>query len=178
MTIDWIDELGAQLDWHWEHQARPRLEGLTDDEYLWEPVGGCWSVRSRAEAKAELAHGIGDHVLEFARPEPAPPPVTTIAWRMAHLIVGVFGQRSASHFGGPAMSWDGHDYAATAAGGLAQLDAAYAAWAAGVRDLGKEGLSRPCGPAEGAFAEFPMGALVLHINREGIHHLAEIALVR
>ena len=23
-----------QLDWHWTHQLRPRLDGLTDDEYL------------------------------------------------------------------------------------------------------------------------------------------------
>jgi hypothetical protein len=23
----------------------PRLDGLTDDEYFWEPVAGSWSVR-------------------------------------------------------------------------------------------------------------------------------------
>lgn len=178
MTIDWNQELVAQLDWHWQNQARPRLAGLTDDEYLWEPVDGCWSVRPRPQTKAELAHGAGEHVLEFAWPEPTPPPVTTIAWRMAHLVVGVFGQRSAAHFEGPPTTWDDHDYAGTAAGGLAQLDAAYATWAEGVRGLGGEGLNRPCGPAEGYFAEYPLGALVLHINREGIHHLAEIALLR
>ena len=34
------------------------------------------------------------------------------------------------------------------------------------------------GPAEGPFAEAPMAALVQHINREMIHHLAEVALLR
>ena len=39
-------------------------------------------------------------------------------------------------------------------------------------------LARPCGPAEGPYAELPMLALVLHINRELIHHGAELALLR
>ena len=41
-----------------------------------------------------------------------------------------------------------------------------------------DGLTRPCGPAEGPFAEYPMAALVLHIHREVIHHGAEISLLR
>ena len=41
-----------------------------------------------------------------------------------------------------------------------------------------EGLGRPCGPAEGPFADAPLAALVQHINREVIHHGAEIALLR
>ena len=48
----------------------------------------------------------------------------------------------------------------------------------GVRGLGGEGLTRPCGPAEGPFADYPMAALALHINREVLHHGAEIALLR
>jgi hypothetical protein len=178
MTIDWNTELVDQLDWHWQNQARPGLEGLTDEEYLWEPVAGCWSVRPREQAKADLGHGTGDHVLEFEWPEPSPPPVTTIAWRMAHIIVGIFGQRTASHFGGPPIDWDSHSYAGTAAGALAQIDEGYAGWVKGVRNLEGTGLERPCGPAEGPFAEFPLAALVLHINREAIHHMAEIALLR
>ena len=39
-------------------------------------------------------------------------------------------------------------------------------------------LARPCGPNEGLFADRPLLALVLHINREVIHHGAEIALLR
>jgi hypothetical protein len=39
-------------------------------------------------------------------------------------------------------------------------------------------MAAPCGPAEGPFADYPMAALVLHINREVIHHGAEVALLR
>ena len=35
MDIDWNVELIEQLDCHWDHQLRPRLAGLTDEEYFW-----------------------------------------------------------------------------------------------------------------------------------------------
>jgi hypothetical protein len=177
-TVDWDAELVEQLDWHWRTQLRPRLDGLTDDEYRWEPVHGAWSVRPRGRATAPIAAGRGDYTIDFAIPEPVPAPVTTIAWRIGHLVVGVFGMRAAGHFGGPPMDYDSHEYAGHAAGALAQLDAAYATWTAGVRALGDEGLRRPCGPAEGPYADRSMATLVLHINREAIHHGAEIALLR
>ena len=104
--------------------------------------------------------------------------MTTIAWRLAHIIVGVLGARVASHFGGPPADYQTFEYAGTAAAALRQLDEVYAAWIQGVHGLGVEGLTRPCGPAEGPFAEYPMAALVLHINREVLHHGAEIALLR
>jgi hypothetical protein len=178
MDIDLNASLVDQLGWHWQHQMRPRLDGMADEEYFWEPVAGCWSVRLRCQATAPIAVGAGDYVLEYAYPEPDPPPVTTIAWRLAHLIVGVLGSRVASHFGGPAVDWATFDYAGTASQALHQLDEGYAAWTAGVRGLGADGLARPCGPAEGPWAERPLAALVLHINREAIHHGAEIALLR
>jgi hypothetical protein len=176
--IDWNAELTDQLDWHWQNHLRPRLDGLTDDEYFWEPLPACWSVRPRGTSPAPIAAGTGDYVVEFAFPEPDVPPVTTIAWRLAHVIVGVFGARNASHFGGPATDYDTFAYAGTAQEALAQLDGVYADWIKGVRGLGAEGLSRPCGPAEGPYAEYPLGSLVLHINREAIHHGAEILLLR
>lgn len=39
----WPDQLAAQLRWHWDHQLRARLAGMTDEEYFWEPVADCWS---------------------------------------------------------------------------------------------------------------------------------------
>jgi len=168
MSIDWNGQLVDQLDWHWQHHLRPRLDAMTDEEYFWEPVAGCWSVR----------RGPDGYVIDYERPEPSPPPVTTIAWRLSHLTIGVFGQRTAAHFGGPPRDYDTFEYADTAGEALRQLDEAYAAWVKGVRGLGTEGLARPCGPAEGPYAEFPMAALVLHISREAIHHGAEICLLR
>lgn len=183
-TVDWTHELAEQLDWHWQHHLRPRLATLTDDEYLWEPVAGGWNLRPRAEATTPMAAGAGDVVADFDFPEPDPPPVTTIAWRMAHVSIGVFGTRAANHFGdGDGDAVDTVDYGTTdwpltAAGGLELLDRHYSAWMAGVRSLDETALARPCGPAEGPFQDYPMAALVLHIHREAIHHGAEMCLLR
>jgi hypothetical protein len=178
MDIDWNQQLLDQLDWHMRNQLRARLNGLSDAEYFWEPVPGCWSVRRRGESPAPMAVGAGAYTIDFALPEPDPAPVTTIAWRLGHIIVGVFGSRNAAHFGGPPADYASFTYAGTAAEALRQLDEAYARWTEGVRGLGSDGLARPCGPAEGPFAEYPMASLVLHINREVIHHSAEVALLR
>ena len=178
MDIEWSNELADQLDWHWQNQMRPRLDGLTDDEYFWEPVPGCWSVRKKGASTAPRTAGAGEYLYEFAYPELDPPPVTTIAWRLAHLIVVVFGTRNAGHFGGPPCDWVSFSYAGTAKDALAQLDGVYATWIMGVHGLGTDGLLNPCGPSEGPYSEHSMAQLVLHINREAIHHGAEIALLR
>ena len=160
--MDWTNELDKQLSWHWENQLRPRLAGLTDEEYFWEPVPGMWSVRSGR--------------IDFTYPPPTPAPVTTIAWRIGHLLVGVFGERIARHFGGPAISHATYVYPSTAADALARLDDMYAQWIAGVRSLDDDGLRQPCG--EHGFEQDPMAGLILHIHREVIHHGAEICLLR
>jgi hypothetical protein len=174
----WNPLLRDQFEWHWEHQLRSRLEGLTDEEYLWEPVAGAWSVRPRGSAITAMAAGSGGWVIDWAYPEPRPAPFTTIAWRLGHVIVGVLGMRNAAHFGRDPVDYATFSYAPTAAGALAQLAAEVTVWLEGVRALGDEGLDRPCGPAEGPFADAPLAALVLHIHRELIHHLAEVSLLR
>jgi hypothetical protein len=177
-TVDWTSELVEQLDLHWRTQLRPRLEELTDEEYRWEPVRGAWNVRPRGTGSAPIQAGRGEFTIDFALPEPDPAPVTTIAWRIGHLVVGVLGARAAGHFGAPPVDYHSHEYPGDAATALAQLDATYAAWTVGVRGLDEEGLRRPCGPTEGPWADSPMAALVLHVNREVLHHGAEIALLR
>jgi hypothetical protein len=67
----------------------PRLAGMCDDEYFWEPVAGCWSLRLR-DGRWQLDGGGG------GGPAPRPVPVTTIAWRLGHLggvAVGGFARR-------------------------------------------------------------------------------------
>ncbi|BBY22791.1 DinB family protein [Mycobacterium stomatepiae] len=162
---DLTTQLADQLDWHWREQLRPRLDGLTDDEYFWQLVPDCWTV-----------HPGG--AIDFAYPAPRPVPFTTIAWRMAHVIVGVFAIRSHSHFNGPPADYRSWPYAIDAATALRQLDETYAGWIAGVRSLSATDLSRPCGPAEGPYADYALSELILHINREAIHHGAEIACLR
>ncbi|HVF31849.1 MAG TPA: DinB family protein [Acidimicrobiales bacterium] len=177
-TTTGTSRLLEQLTWHWEHQARPRLRGMSDEEYRWEPVPGAWNVRRREDATTPMASGAGDWVVDYAWPTPEPAPVTTIAWRLAHVTVGCFGARAHSHFGGPPADYFTWDYPPDAATALRQLDDGFERWVAGVRGLDDDALERPVGEAEGEWASHPMAELVLHINREAIHHLAEIALLR
>lgn len=165
MTGELTTHLAEQLDMHWRMQLRPRLDGLTDDEYFWAPVPGCWTVHR-------------DGGIDFSYPPPQPEPVTTIAWRMAHVIVGVLAMRAHSHFGGPPADYATWRYATDAGTALRQLDDAYRLWHDGVRSLDYADLAKPVGPAEGEWAQAPMTTLILHINREVIHHGAEIALLR
>ena len=109
MDVTWNETLLDQLEWHWRNHLRPRLAGLSDDEYFAEPVAGCWNVRPRGRSSAPIAAGSGAFTIDFAIPEPDPPPVTTIAWRFGHLIVGVLGMRVASHFAGPAVDYQKFD---------------------------------------------------------------------
>jgi hypothetical protein len=172
VEVDWSHELVDQLDFHWNVWFRPRLEGLTDEEFLWEPVADCWSVRPGADGVWRLdGHADPDAV-------PSPPPFTTIAWRLGHIGADCLGMRAADHFGDAPYDPAAVRWPTTAAEGIAFVEDAYARWKAGVAALGADGLHRSCGPAEGPFADHPMAALVLHINREVIHHGAEVACLR
>jgi len=181
MSISWTRQHHAQLDWHWRTQLRPRLDGLTDEEYFWEPVPGCWSVRRRGESSAPAALGAGEYLIDLAGVDLDPPPVTTIAWRIAHILVGCFVMRlDNAEFGGPEIyqgsyraGYDSFSYASTAAAALDQLDDLYLKWSEAVRRVGEDGLE---GPSE--FQDEPLSTVILHINRETIHHGAEIALLR
>ena len=123
-TRSWNQVLREQLDFHYRQHLRPRLEGLTDDEYFWEPAPGSWNVRPREQATSSHAAGGGDLVVDYAWPEPDPAPVTTIAWRLAHVIAGCFAMRTANHFGGPPRDYTSWTYAGTADEALEQLDGA------------------------------------------------------
>ncbi|HEX7351326.1 DinB family protein [Brachybacterium sp.] len=173
-----------QIEVHVREHLRPRLEGLTDEEYFFDPSGRgrAWTVHPRipdAELPpTRLQGGSGEMVIDFEAPEPTPAPLTTIAWRLGHLIVGVLALRSHSHFRGPTADYMTWDYAATATEALAQFDAEYERWISGVRSWSAEDLLVAVGEAEGPWAEHSRATLVAHINRELIHHLAEIALLR
>jgi hypothetical protein len=178
MDLDWNAEIADQLESHWLHQLRPRLDGLTDHEYFWPPVPGCWTVSRRGQSSAPASLGTGEFTVDSGHLPPGPEPVTTIAWRLAHLIVG-FAETNASHFGGPAADGSTFAYAGTAEQALEQLDREHGGWARGVRRLGTPGLTRPQGPSSPpAFADAPMARLILYTSVEVIHHGAEICLLR
>lgn len=173
----WSTDLLDQLEFYWTVHFRPRLAGLTDDEYLWEPVDGAWSLRPSGPGGALEA--------EFVRPEPPLPPVTTIAWRAMHVGRDVLGKRARAFFDPAAADADMYDdrhwpsaLPGTAEGALELLDSAYALWRSGVAGLDDEAMLRPLGPRGGPYAEDSMAKLVLHVNREVMAHGAEICLLR
>jgi hypothetical protein len=178
MDVDWTAEVVDQLAAHWQHQLRPRLAGLTDEEYFWWPAPDCWTISRRGESAAPLSFGPGEYTMDYARPPYEREPVTTIAWRLGHLI-GALASTSADHFGGPPARMATFPYAGTAGEALRQLDEAYESYVDGVRGLGVAGLGRPQGstsPPE--FADAPMVKLILFMHVEVIHHGAEICLLR
>jgi hypothetical protein len=151
-------EVFEQLSWHWEAQLRPRFEGLTRDEMLWEPVPDCWTVR--------------DGVLDSAWPPPDPAPVTTIAWRLGHIAL-CFHHRYQAHLGDRVFVEEVPEDL------LGYVDEGYRLWSAGILAAPPERFDRPHqGPPFTADEHYPFWAVVLHINREVIHHGAEVALLR
>jgi hypothetical protein len=173
MAGEVLANLMGQLDWHWENHLRPRWEGLTDDEYFWEPAPGCWTVRQ-----------VDGRFVPDGRPLSVPslqsetPPFTTIAWRVCHIAADCLSIRTNLLFGDGSLTTETFDYPGTARDGLAALEQGYASWRAGVESLGEEGIWRKLGPKMGPYADDPWIGLILHQHREVIHHGAEVCLLR
>ncbi|GAB6939933.1 DinB family protein [Isoptericola variabilis] len=168
----------GQVEFSWDAHLWPRLQGLTDDEYLWEPVDGAWSLRR---------DGDGTVRIEQTPVDPPVPPVTTIAWRAAHLGRDVWGRRGRAFFGPTPAPDDADMFDArhwpeplplTAEGGLALLREGYALWRDNLARLDDDALAAPLGPRGGPYAEDSLAALVVHLNREAMAHGAEICLLR
>ena len=60
------DRLGVLLDQFDKARelAEVRLAMLGDEEYLWEPVHDCWSIRRREDATTARAYGPGEWVID------------------------------------------------------------------------------------------------------------------
>ncbi|MEV1171556.1 DinB family protein [Nonomuraea sp. NPDC049784] len=156
-------------DFAWQ-RLRNRLEGLTDEEYLWEPVSECWTV-CRGED--------GSYEADGARLPPEPPPFTTLAWRVTHLIDVLQAERTATWFGHRPSPQDGlPGVPGSAADALRALEHAYDVWRRRLAGLSEDDLVSPMGPIAGPYAEQDGTAFALHILDELIHHGAEIGVVR
>jgi hypothetical protein len=167
MVLDIKQELFSQLAWHWDAQLRPGLGGLTDEEYLWEPAPRCWTVRK-----------VDDRWLPDDGLAPDPPPFTTIAWRLCHICT-VLGARSSFHFGDGSWSKESVSWPGTAADALTLLDRCWDAWSTGVEALAAERLTQKSeGPPGTLDGRFPFAQVILHVNREVLHHGAEVACLR
>lgn len=167
-----------QYDTSYE-MLRARLDGLTDAEYFWEPVAGCWSVRRRAAAQTTLVLGKGEWVFEKERGDPQPAPFTTLAWRLCHLVSGQM-MRCDYTFGTKTLDENEIEFPGNALDALAFLDRSHQAWRAGLAsltdaDMDVVGLSSY---PRGLDPHLPFGPLLWWTNREIIHHGGEIGLLR
>ena len=151
----------------WE-RLDARLAGLTDDEHLWEPAPGAWTVREVD----------GGWRADWADPDPDPAPVTTIAWRMWHLAADCLSSYLGREPGGPPLAVTGTEWHGDAATALRDLRAAAAAFRAAAVAKGEDGIWAPLGSAWGPYAEDSWADLVVHAFDELAHHGAEIALLR
>ncbi|MGH9171906.1 MAG: DinB family protein [Acidimicrobiales bacterium] len=149
-----------------------RLEGLGDEEYLWEPVSGCWSLRQHADGRW-LLDGDGG-----GPPPPDPVPFTTIAWRIGHIGGLVLGGFAKAAFGGGEPAPDSWDFPVAAAGVKEFLGSHYAAWRAGMASLDGAGWEAKLGPTFGPYGESTRYDLALHVFDEVVHHAAEVGVVR
>lgn len=164
-----VQDVSEQLTWHWDAQLRPRLAGITDAEYFWEPTSSAWSVRQTTS---------GEFAPDWEWPAPEPAPVTTIGWRLCHIWM-TFAQRADFHFGGATLTTDQLRWPATASAALKAIDEVATLWRAGVDGLSEADAERRSGGPPGTLdGQFPLWAVVLHVNREVIHHGAEVALLR
>ena len=164
MTVNWSRLIIEQAEFHWDVHLWPRLDGLTDEEFFWEPATNSWNVRKGDD---------GTFVADQTWPEPDPAPITTIGWRINHLIDN-YGRRANHYF-----DTNVPDHVpGSAADGLAQLELSYRTWIDTVSALDDEQIQAPLGPKGEEYAEDPMAALIVHVAREGIHHGAEICLLR
>lgn len=167
-TLDWKKELVDQIDFAWNHHFRERMIGLTDEEFLWEPVADVWTVHPGKDGGAP---SVDPHV------HADPAPFTTIAWRMYHMT-DFFTRRWVNHFGDPESDVLEAPVALSSAEAMENLRFAYERWKDALVHMPEERLGSRTGEAEGPYAEYPFATLVLHISREFIHHAAECCLIR
>jgi hypothetical protein len=155
---------------------------MTDDEYLWEPVPNCWSIRPRTAGPgpgATRLAGAGEWGRDSANPNPTPPPFTTIAWRLGHLSE-MLTLRADHTVGSHSLTADGYHFHGTAAEGIAAFEAGAAAWREALVSADDTALDTV------GHSRYPYGSdpedvfigTVWWVNQELLHHAAEIALLR
>ncbi|MEN3271293.1 MAG: hypothetical protein V7636_54 [Actinomycetota bacterium] len=137
---------------------------MSDDELLWEPVDGCWSVRKRD----------GKWTFEVVKPDPDPAPFTTIAWLIAHMtqVAFVVGHavRGEPVRGRPATF-------GTATDAVVEWSACVDALATALDEATDEDLARDYASSPGAEPN-SVEAMVWRTIYELIHHGAEVSRMR
>jgi hypothetical protein len=160
-----VDLLAAEMDEAWR-TLRGRLEGLTDEEFFWEPVADCWTLRPGAS---------GRWVVDYAIPDPDPPPFTTIAWRLVHVAACKVMYHEYA-FGPGKQTWGGLDLPHTVADALAWLEEGHARLRAALDGLSDADLAEMRLTNWGEL--WPTWRIFWTMVSHDLHHGAEIGCLR
>jgi hypothetical protein len=176
-----MSDLGASLlsvfDFAWERLFN-RMDGLTDEEYFWEPVPGCWTLRRGSDGRWRLDDGHDDHDDDDGASGRTPElaPVTTIAWRVGHVGGMALGGFTDRRF--PDLALGDVDLPARAGDAAVFMEQNYSRWRQGMESLDNEQWWEPLGASWGPYADDSSVDLALHVLDELVHHGAEVALLR
>jgi hypothetical protein len=157
------------MSWHESaDRLSRRCEGLTDEEYLWPPTADAWTIKPDPDRPGRWTYDY-----DFAPPPPAP--VTTIGWRLVHIIADneIYWEYA---FGPGERTFPDLTVPSTAAEALQVWHDSRRPITAWLRTATDADLAQPrpshLGDAKTA------GEVVRILLDEQVHHGAEIALLR
>jgi uncharacterized damage-inducible protein DinB len=160
-----VQLLAQQLDEAYL-MIRERVEGLTDEEFWWEPASDAWTVRKGLDGRWSA---------DYAESDPEPAPFTTIAWRLVHVAECKIMYHEYA-FGPGRLTWPDIDSVHTAADAIAQLEEGQALLAADLAGLDDDELERPRATNWGE--DWPTWKIFWTMVHHDIHHGAEIGALR
>ena len=185
-----VVSIGKRADTLVEHMGRIEQftlgrvwEGLTDDEFFFEPVANTWSVRRRGQCTTEMPFGLGEWVVDFGRWGDAPEPMTTIAWLLWHMGSVPGRAVETEVFGGPhpySSGWTSpylshHEVFTTADRAVEALRAGWASLRSAIEALDDDGFERRF--ARYTYGRGPKPDGVLPIGEPGSLHPATVFAV-
>ena len=165
----------GQLGFSWLELAA-RLATVTQEEFVWEPRPGTLGVVRRGQARTAQTLGAGEGVAEWPEGHDHPGP-RSVAWLVAHLTEA-YAERWEWTFGERRRRRADVVLHGEVVAARAELTRWVEAWRTDVAVVPDDefmtvGLSQ----ATEIDAAAPFGHLVLHMNRELIHHGAEILVL-
>ena len=160
-----VQLLAQQLDEAYL-MIRERVEGLTDEEFWWEPASDAWTVRQGPDGRWSA---------DYAEPDPEPAPFTTIAWRLVHVAECKIMYHEYA-FGPGRLTWPDIDSVHTAADAIAQLEEGQALLTADLAALDDDELDQPRATNWGE--DWPTWKIFWTMIHHDIHHGAEIGALR
>jgi len=99
MIYQAVHLLASQMDEAYQ-SLHERVDGMNEEEFRWEPVPDCWSMHPDVT---------GRWLVDYATPDPEPPPFTTIGWRLVHVATCKIMYYEYA-YGKAKLTWDELDY--------------------------------------------------------------------